>query len=166
MNEFDLESLVKNIRRKALRSRIEGIIYIGIVILIFGVTTLYFIKYSSNIISIQAEGATISNLAISQNANQDSAIDINTIGNIILRLGAVLLAIFIIQIIIGFARYRFKISEFHSANADALILSKGEIDKLIQLSDTLSPKVVFSDMPTEPSSKIIELLKEALSKTK
>jgi len=165
MDEERIVKIVDGLRRKSSRSRIEGIIYIILILVVCSVILFSFVKFSGHIINLQTgDQAVIEKMTIVQGAQSKDSKLSETVGNIVLRLGAVMLAIYLVQILVGFARYRFKVAEIHSSNADALILSNGDIDKFSYYTKALSPNTDFVKMPTEPYDKVFNLVKDISSK--
>jgi hypothetical protein len=76
--------------------------------------------------------------------------------SIIARIGAVLIAIFLIQILLSFARYNYRLSEHLSACADMIRLSAGDTDKMRNLALFMLPAIEFGKIPSSPFQKIVD----------
>jgi hypothetical protein len=77
-------------------------------------------------------------------------------GSGVLRIGMVLIAIFVIQILVGFARYYYRLSEHISFSADIIRLSDGNTKLIKELSTVLLPSFDFGKMPSSPFQKIVD----------
>jgi hypothetical protein len=79
------------------------------------------------------------------------------IGSSVVRIGTVLIAIFIIQIMVGFVRYYYKLSEHLRTCSLALQLSRGHITNLEILVPLLMPSGLdFGKMPNSPFEKLAD----------
>ena len=87
---------------------------------------------------------------------------ISLIGAGILRIGMVLLAIFLIQILVGFSRYYFRLAEHLSLSADVIRLSNGNPKLIKELASVLLPTFDFGKIPTSPIQKIVETSMDAI----
>jgi hypothetical protein len=84
------------------------------------------------------------------------------ISNSVLRIGGILLAVFLIQILVGFSRYYFRLSDHLSISADIIRLSDGDVGLIKQLSPVLLPSFDFGKMPTSPFQKIVDTSMETV----
>jgi len=163
MKNENIDLIIKDLNKRSKSSRLEGIAYVLLILTICSVILFSFVKFGgvSNITNIQIEEKAVLEKPI--NINNTSELS-EIISSLVLRLGAVMLAIYLIQILVGFARYRFKVSEIHAANANALILSNNDIEKFTALSSALSPNQEFGKMPTNPYDKAYDLVRDVASK--
>ena len=76
--------------------------------------------------------------------------------SIIARIGAVLVGIFLIQILVSFARYNYKLSEHLSACADMVRISRGEAGIMKELAPVMLTALDFGKMPSSPFQKIVD----------
>ena len=75
----------------------------------------------------------------------------------IIRIGAVLIGIFLIQIMVSFARYYYKLSEHLSMTASLISLSGGKISDLKVIAPLLLPSQIdFGKTPPSPFEKIVD----------
>jgi hypothetical protein len=73
------------------------------------------------------------------------------IGRVIERIGAVVVGIFIIQVMLGFVRYYFRIAEHLSMFANLLRLTEGKVENVAALSAVLLPSSIdFGRIPRSP----------------
>ena len=86
----------------------------------------------------------------------------------IVRVGSVLVAIFLIQILIGLARYYYRIAEHLSARADIVRLGRGDARIIKELAPILLPSVEFGKMPASPvqavADKAMDTIKDLAKK--
>lgn len=78
-------------------------------------------------------------------------------GNIIIRIGAVLIGIFVMQIMVNFVRFNTRMY-FHWSMCSALIrLSRGNHLIIVEVASALFPtSITFDKPPTSPSEKVID----------
>jgi hypothetical protein len=75
----------------------------------------------------------------------------------VIRVGAVLIGIFLIQIMVSFARYYFKISEHLSMTASLITLSGGKTSDLKAIAPMFLPeKIDFGKAPASPVEKLFD----------
>jgi hypothetical protein len=133
--------------RKAARARGFGlncmVASVGVGLVIIG-----FFLWSS--IRIDAQNVSVGAMPSLSAALGES------IGTGVLRIGMVLIAVFIIQILVGFARYYFRLSEHISFSADIVRLSNGNTALIEQLSRALLPNFDFGKIPVSPIQKIVD----------
>jgi hypothetical protein len=76
--------------------------------------------------------------------------------SIIARIGAVLVGIILIQILVSFARYNYKLSEHLSACADMVRISRGDARIMKELAPVMFTALDFGGMPSSPFQKIVD----------
>jgi hypothetical protein len=75
----------------------------------------------------------------------------------ILRIGSVLVGIFMIQILVSFSRYYFKLSEHLSMSSALIRLAGGKLSDLKTTAPLLLPSSIdFGKAPTSPVEKVLE----------
>ena len=75
----------------------------------------------------------------------------------VIRIGAVLIGIFLIQIMVTFGRYYYKLSEHLSMTAALIELSGGKVADLKVIAPLLLPsKIDFGKAPTSPTEKAFD----------
>jgi hypothetical protein len=83
----------------------------------------------------------------------------------LLRISSVALAVFLIQILVNFTRYNFRVSDHLDATADAILLTNGDFsanDKIAELFTTRH--IEFGKMPMAPTEQAMIMLKELIHK--
>lgn len=84
---------------------------------------------------------------------------------ILLRIGAVLLAMYLIQILVSFTKYNFRMADHLDATAEAFEIAKLDDNLLSKALDMLAAQYIgFAKTPPSPSDKGIEIVREAISK--
>jgi hypothetical protein len=139
---------------------------IGFVFTVFAIglgISIIFVFYE---FSVRNESADITSRSVSSDTLTNLLAA--SAGNGILRIGMVLLSIFMIQIVVGFARYYFRISALFSFAADIIRLGGGETKQIKELCAALLPTFDFGKMPTSPVEKIftssMDTIKEVAKK--
>ena len=88
------------------------------------------------------------------------------ISAIVLRLASVLISLYLVQILLVFTRYHFRLSDHLDACANSLAVCNDTND-LSTMVSLLSPtNIDFGKNPETPVEKILDVIKEALSKVK
>jgi hypothetical protein len=81
------------------------------------------------------------------------------------RIGSVFIAIFVMQALISFARYKFRLSDNLAKMADICEASEGNLENLKVLSQVYLLDVGdIGQFIQSPTDKVIDLAKEALAK--
>ncbi len=79
----------------------------------------------------------------------------------IMRLASVVLAVYVIQILVGFTRYHFRVADHLDAVGDALEITRGEPTPLTKVAAAINPQHIdFGKMPKTPTDQTIEILRE------
>lgn len=87
------------------------------------------------------------------------------VSNAIVRIGAVAVGIYAVQITFNLARYHIKVAHHLDAAADALELCDGDLSKIDILQRALAPQTIdFGKAPPALSDKALDLIKEIASK--
>ena len=95
--------------------------------------------------------------AITASANQEDRIS-PILQTSITRIGAVLLAIFMIQIFLSFYRYFTKLSVYYESRVLALTGIPDDLEKLLSFTERPYPDITFGKEPDTPTEKLIELI--------
>ncbi len=100
-----------------------------------------------------------------QHAANERAFLMKTIGDAILRFGSVLLAVYLIQILVNFTRYHFRVADHLESVADSIELAKGELENMEKIFNILSSKhIEFGKSPSSAHENITEIIKESIAK--
>jgi hypothetical protein len=76
------------------------------------------------------------------------------------KIGAVLISIYLIQILLGLMRYHFKLADHLATISDALKISNDDIDKLIKMTEAIGvAHIDFGKNPQTPIDKLTEIIK-------
>ena len=82
---------------------------------------------------------------------------------LVLRLGAVLVALYLIQLLFSVARYRLRVAEELSSRADVIDLSFNDLDRMKAVASIINP-IEFGALPEHSLGKVFEAVKEIASK--
>ena len=89
------------------------------------------------------------------------------ISSVIVRIGAVLVGIFLIQILVSFTRYQYRLAEHLSMCSHLVKLTGGNIDDVKALAPAMLPFALdFGKMPVSPLQHIVERLIDKLPSSK
>jgi hypothetical protein len=80
-----------------------------------------------------------------------------SVGGLVIRIGAVLIGIFVMQVLINFVRYNTRMY-FHWSMCSALVrLSRGNHTVIKEIASTLMPSSIdFGKMPGSPAEKVFD----------
>lgn len=152
----------KSLCERAKQSRREGIAYVVAIVGIAFAVVFYFV-YAANSAGINISVVGNADLI---NVSADHAEWVSLISGLVLRLGAVILAVFLIQIMVSLARYRFRISDSLYTKAEAVRLSNGNIDSLKILLNAFSDvNIDFGSLPESPYIEFVKVLRDIASKS-
>lgn len=87
-----------------------------------------------------------------------------TLGATVTRFLTVALAFYLSQILIGFARYHFRLSHHLAMSANALLLAGTDTEKLAQWTEMLSGNIEFGKSPEMPIDKVLDAISDAIKK--
>jgi hypothetical protein len=150
---------ILSLEGRARRSRNEGLIYVVLILIVAVSIVLHFGTFAveTRIVNVKAEQTNIaSGIHIDQIVGWPE-----TIKDSILRFGAVLLAIYLIQILVSFARYRFRISDALFSRALALRIGGPDPEKLSIYSQYLSTELIeYGSLPKYPYEEAFRTLKD------
>jgi len=141
----EIPSLVDDIYRQATRAKWYGGIILGVVMVLGGVLISLFLGRPIAFPFI---------LGVSPLGDPNSVLgDVlpTIIGRVIERIGAVVVGIFIIQVMLGYVRYYFRIAEDLSMFANLLRLTEGKVENVAALGAVLLPSSIdFERIPRSP----------------
>ncbi len=85
------------------------------------------------------------------------------LSGIVIRIGAVLIGIFLIQIMVGFTRYYYRVADHFRMCSMSIKLSAGRLSELKEVIPLLIPsRIEFGKMPTSPIEKMAETALRAI----
>lgn len=166
------EQVAERMERKARSARFLAFWFVGASVLA-GTLIMFLFVGPGVVISQGTPSATASSgpeippSDFSASSSASSAFDA-ILGLGVLRIGVVLVAIFVIQILVSFARYYFRLAEHLSIASEVLRLSNGDPSLIKELSTVLVPTMDFGKLPASPVQKALEksfdMMKELASK--
>ncbi|WP_299073559.1 hypothetical protein [uncultured Paraglaciecola sp.] len=150
-----MENLDKTIQRIISRAehsqRIYNMNVVLIILLIVMLATLFvFGSYQGTEVSGSVDGNTLIFFLV---------------GSGIVRVGAVAVGVYGIQIMFNLARYHMRLSQHLLSTADALELTGGDIEKMDILLKAITPiELDFGKSPASPTEKMSGLVKDLITK--
>jgi hypothetical protein len=92
---------------------------------------------------------------------------IYTVSGAVARIGAVLIALYLVQILLGLTRYHLRLADHLEACAHGLRFCPEDPMKITMLVPVLSAAHIdFGKAPSTPIEKVLDVVKEVLSKQK
>jgi hypothetical protein len=159
----NLTSPVEDIYKQAKRARVSAwIVLVGVILLGFFLIWLFLGRPSPFpfILGVTPLGDPNSLLG-----------DVlpTIIARLIERIGAVVIGIFIIQLMMGFVRYYFRLADHLSMLANLLRLTEGKVENVAALGAVFLPvSIDFGRVPRSPFESVlrsvVDTLKEAVGK--
>jgi hypothetical protein len=153
--------VVHGIRRRAFLARISALTILC-VLTGLGTLTAYFFLLGSDapLIAFAAETyLTSSNIT----ANFNGAQWISEITKAFVRIGSVLMAVFLVNILVSFARYSMRVANYLDSRADCLLITNGDTAAFAALLPFLSVDPLnFQSTPMNPYDSYLDTIKSIL----
>ncbi|MBS0641267.1 MAG: hypothetical protein JSS43_15440 [Proteobacteria bacterium] len=154
---------VAEMRRRAREARIAAYVMILILVAAGAASAILFLGSTAapvNNIAIQVQpGGTMTSADIRTSGNLDW---LNELTKAFVRIGGVLVIVFVINILVSFTRYHLKVSYHLSSRADILVICAGDMERLAGLITSVSADLIdFSAVPTNPYDKYIDAVRAA-----
>ncbi|HEX7476534.1 MAG TPA: hypothetical protein VF331_01885 [Polyangiales bacterium] len=87
------------------------------------------------------------------------------VASTIARIGSVILAIYLVQILVSFTRYHFRIADHLDAVADAIDIAGCDPSKIVALAAVLTPHAIeFGKAPVTPIESVLGTIRDLASK--
>ena len=157
-NEIEMEnrlSVIEKMRARAVRARTFANASVGIIVAVVFAMILFFYVTPSN---IKISAFEASSITVEQSVLSDIAPSIAKIASIFL-------AVYLIQILVGFTRYQYRVADHLDAAAFAIELCDSDVAKLEGTMSVISVShIEFGKMPASISDKGLEVVKDAISK--
>jgi hypothetical protein len=159
-----LVELAGKLRARARVALVEARIYLCVSIISGVGLIVYFTTYGGGIYNAVVAGGYIRDSTISILTGEGLRWD-NIISQLAIRLGAVFIAVFVMQILVSFARYKFRLSDNLGKMADICEASDGDLEKMKVLSSVYLLEIGdVSQFLQSPADKMADLAKEAISR--
>lgn len=161
--QFDYRSVTSAMRRRAKWSQYQAFVLLLVTLSIATYAAIYFATEDRSIaISVDLEGANVQeqiNISVPEENIFDFLVDA------ILRLGAVLLAVYLISLLFSLVRYRIKLAEDLEQRADMIELCYNDEEKLKLISSLVAVQGTdIGSMPDHPYGKFADAIKEIAGK--
>ena len=96
-----------------------------------------------------------------EKASEEASRNARTITDSVTKIGAVLIAIYLVQILLSLMRYHFKLADHIETISESLKISKGDLEKLERANVVIGVSHIdFGKSPQTPIDKITEVIKE------
>lgn len=155
----NLTGVVLGIRRRAAFARTSAFVIL-FVLTVLGIGTAFaFVQAAS--------GPTISigpQTSLTNSLIQTSKLEwVPEITKAFIRIAGVILVVFLINILVSFARYSLKVANYLDFRADALEITNGEIEQLVALLPSISVDPLdFMKIPTSPFDTYLSTIRSVL----
>ena len=159
---IDLTHVVDGIRRRAQFSRRSGLTIIVVLTLIGIGTAFAFLLTSSgpNINIGPQAGVPGGTNQISVEIRGGGLDWIVELTKAFIRVAAVIMSVFIVNILVSFARYNLRVANYLDARADCLVITGGEPDKFAALLPSISVDPLdFAKTPMNPYDTYLEAIR-------
>jgi hypothetical protein len=158
-----LLDVAARIRRRARFARLAAYVLIAVLTIIAAGSVYVFLQFSAapGYVFTMQQGATITGTAaITLGGSTDW---LQEITRAFIRIGGVLMAVFIINILVSFARYNLKVANSLDSRADCIVLAGENMDKLATLLASLSIDIIdFARVPLNPYDTYLGVIRNLL----
>jgi len=90
-----------------------------------------------------------------------SELTVSVISIAVVRVGTVLIALYLVQILYSIMRYHFRVADYLESSATVLELSQGDNELLVSMNSVMNMNhIEFGKQPNAPMEQVIELLKQ------
>lgn len=146
----DLVSVVRGIRRRARFARISGLAVV-VILTVIGVGTAYIFLVASAGVPVITIGGSAEGSSITVKTTGGPLEWVSELTRSFIRIASVIMAVFIVNILVSFARYDLRVANFLDARADCLIITLGNIEKFAVLLPSISVDPLdFGKTPMSP----------------
>jgi hypothetical protein len=157
----DIENVVVRIRKRASMARISSILTMLLLTGIGTVTAYFFLEGSSGPLFSIGTQSNLSNANIS--AEFGGVAWISEITRAFVRIGAVIMDVFVINILVSFSRYNMRVANYLDSRADCLLISNGDYDVFASLLPALSVDPLdFINTPMNPYDSYLETIRSMM----
>jgi hypothetical protein len=158
---IDVYSVVRGIRRRAAFARLSALSVIAILTTIGIGTAFVFVQGEVSAPLIEVGPASNLQGAAFQNIGGLEWIQVLT--KAFVRIGGVIMAVFIINILVSFARYNLRVSNYLDSRADCLSLTNGNLDQFAALLASISVDLLdFTKVPMSPYDTYLNAIRGVL----
>lgn len=162
-----MEALSSKLRNRARSALLEARVYLVTAIIAGIGLIVYFTTFGGGIFNAIVAGGSISlgeGTSITIATGQGTQWD-NLFAQIATRVGAVIIAMFVMTILVSFARYKFRIADNLNKMADICDVSGDDIERMKALSQFYLPEIGdITQWVRNPTENLVELAKEAVGK--
>jgi hypothetical protein len=157
---IDPSEVIKGIRRRANSSRLSAYVMIG-AITIIGVATAYiFLLWSDSPALIITGNSNLAGAKIDVTAKGDWLAEIT---RAFVRIASVVMAVFLINILVSFARYGLRVANYLDSRADCLAITRGNAEQLAMLLPSVSVDLLdFTKTPMSPYDAYFDVVRGLL----
>ena len=150
----------ERLRKRGRSARWEGLAYIYMMVLLVAAVVWFFSLGPDRYLPPGPFTREMS-LALSVKFYSDPTAQVmSQVGQWVLKVGAVFLAVYLTQIVVGFARYQFRMYHLLNDCADSIDLAEGDVEKLAIIRSALSTEAVdFGKMPQTQIDKAMDVIK-------
>ncbi|MGZ2448273.1 hypothetical protein ACVIRO_001027 [Rhizobium ruizarguesonis] len=132
MDKAGFDDVVKEIRGRASRARTFALIFITLLTTIGIVIAYFFLE------GVSGPLVNIGNASSSVTIDLRSVELISELSKAFVRIASVIMAVFIINILVSFARYNLRVANYLDSRADCLVISGGDHAAFAKLLPILS----------------------------
>lgn len=159
-------SVIEGLRTRSQKSRKIAAALILLILLLGGGVAFVFAALSVPNIIFIGEQSNLSNAWINLNAENPNDL-IQQLSKAVIRIGAVILAVYIIQILVSVTRYHLRIGDSLDIRADCLLLANGDPEILAKYSSILSvDHIGFEKIPDLPSKYMLNAVSNVAKSNK
>jgi hypothetical protein len=149
------KTVVDGIRRRAKSARLSAHAVIAVLTTIGVATAFVFLLFTSPSVIIFGDSSTIS---------VGGGLDwIPEITKAFIRIASVVMVIFLINLLVSFARYNLRAANYLDSRADCIVLAKGQVEQIAVLLSAISVDPLdFMKTPMSPYDTYLDVVRRAL----
>jgi hypothetical protein len=165
--EFPLSELLLGMRKRARAARLAAYIMVAVLVMIGATTGYYFLAWSSSE-DIVVEESSVPPLTgrIEGRSERGGGVDwLSAITRAFVRIASVIMAVFVINILVSFARYNFRVANYLESRADCIFLTGGDVERIAILLPSISVDMLdFMKTPMNPYETYLGVLRAIFSR--
>ncbi len=156
----DLPEIVRGIRRRASFARLSALAIIFVLTVIGVGTAIVFLQVWNSPSIIIGPGTNLAQAKIKLGGELDW---IQELTKAFVRVGGVIMAVFLINILVSFARYNMRVANYLDSRADVIAMTKGDIEIIAKLLPAISVDPLdFIKVPLAPYDTYLDVIRGVL----
>jgi hypothetical protein len=164
--EVPLSELLLGIRKRARAARLAAYIMVAVLVMIGATTGYYFLAWSSSEDIVVEESSVPLTGRIEGRSERGGGVDwLSATTRAFVRIASVIMAVFVINILVSFAKYNFRVANYLESRADCIFLTGGDVERIAILLPSISVDMLdFMKTPMNPYETYLGVLRAIFSR--